>query len=63
MIDDSFSPSPVSDTTATIRPAAAVVAAIGSTPRAPSTSAIHTRSGVIRSRRLRNESRKASTVA
>ena len=44
-------------------PAAAVVAAIGSTPRAPSTSAAQTFDGTIRSRRLRNESRNASTVA
>src|SRR5918999_5393466 len=60
---DSSSPSPVSDTTATMIPAAAVVAAIGSTARAPLTSAAATLGGVIQSRRSRNDSRNASTVA
>ena len=44
-------------------PAAAVVAAIGSTPRAPDTSAAQTLRGPIQSRRSRNDIRKASTVA
>ena len=44
-------------------PAAAVVAAIGSTPRAPATSASQTRFGPIRSRRSRKLSRNATTVA
>ncbi len=61
--DDSSSPRPVSDTTATMIPAAAVVAAIGSTPRAPVTSASQTRFGVIRSRRSRNDIKNASSVA
>ena len=61
--DDSSRPRPVSETTATMMPAAAHVAAIGSTPRAPATSASQTLRGPIRSRLSRNESRNASTVA
>ena len=53
----------MSETTATIRPAAAVVAAIGSTPRAPATSASQISRGPIQSRRSRNENRNAMTVA
>ena len=59
----SLKPSPVSVTTATMIPAAAQVAAIGSTARAPAASASHTRRGVIRCSRSRNDSRKATIVA
>ena len=61
--EDIFSPRPVSVMTATMMPAAAQVAAIGRTPRAPATSASHTRRGPIRSRLSRNEHRNAATVA
>jgi hypothetical protein len=63
MIDDSSRPSPVSEMTATMIPAAAVVAAMGRTPRAPATSASPTLRGPMRSRRSRNDRRNASTVA
>ncbi len=60
---ESSSPRPVSETTATMMPAAAVVAAIGSTPRAPATSASQTLRGPMRSRLSRKDTRNASTVA
>jgi hypothetical protein len=60
---DSSSPSPVKETTATMIPAAAVVAAIGNTPRAPLTSEPQTSRGPIQSRRSRNDIRNATTVA
>jgi hypothetical protein len=63
MIEDRSSPRPVSVSTATIRPAAAVVAATGSTPVAPLASASNTRGGVIRRLRSRKDSRNASAVA
>ena len=53
----------MSETTATMMPAAAVVAAIGSTPREPATSASQICLGPIQSRRSRKLSRKATTVA
>ena len=56
-------PRPVSVTTATMMPAAAHVAAIGSTARAPEASAAMTRGGVIRCRGSRNDSAKATKVA
>jgi hypothetical protein len=59
----SLRPRPVKDTTATMMPAAAVVAAIGSTPRAPATSAFQASRGPIQSRRSRKLSAKATTVA
>ena len=63
MIELTFSPSPVKVTTATMIPAAAVVAATGSTPMAPAASASHVRLGVIQVERSRNDSKKAATVA
>ena len=63
MIPDRLRPRPVSVTTATMIPAAAQVAATGSTARAPAASASNTRTGVIRCFGSRNESRNASTVA
>ena len=53
----------MSVTTATMIPAAAQVAATGSTARAPAASASNTRPGPIRCFGSRNESRNASTVA
>ena len=56
-------PRPVSVVTPTMTPAAAQVAATGSTPRAPLDSAWPIRRGVIRSGLCRKDSRKASAVA
>ena len=63
MIDDRSSPRPVSVSTATMRPAAAQVAATGSTPIAPLASAASSRGGVMRVDRSRNDSAKATTLA
>jgi hypothetical protein len=63
MIPDRLSPSPVSVVTPTMMPAAAVVAAIGSTLRAPSASAWKARRGPIRWLRSKKDSTNASRVA
>ncbi len=63
MMLDSSRPSPVSETTATMIPAAAHVAATGSTARAPAASASPTCLGPMRCLGSRNDRRKASTVA
>jgi hypothetical protein len=58
-----LSPSPVSDTTATMTPAAAHTATTGRTPRVPAARQSNTRLGVQRVSRRRNPRAKATTVA